>query len=217
MQDSTETPEQSRWLLEILQIVFGGRAQVRKQHPYSFLVCPLSPLTIEGRFMDAYLELAGWDIPLAVMPMPLMGTTAPGRLAATVVQGNCEVLAVLCLQQAAMPGTPFIYAPALSVAEPHSGRFTGGAVEHALLGAAVTEMGRYYGLPVEASTGSSDLPAPGIQAAYERALNWTLPALSWPDILVGPGLLDGGDHLQRRAADHRHGDLWAAQTPAQRH
>lgn len=191
VQDSTETPEQTLWLLEILQIVFGGRAEVSKRHPISWLVCPFSPLIIEGPYMDAYLETTGWDIPLAVMPMPLMGMTSPGRLAGTLLQGNCEVLAVLCLQQAAMPGAPIIYAPALAAADPHSGRYTGGAVEHALLGAAVTEMGRYYGLPVQASTGSSDLPVPGVQTAYERALNWALPALSWPDILVGPGLLDG--------------------------
>jgi trimethylamine--corrinoid protein Co-methyltransferase len=32
---------------------------------------------------------------------------------------------------------------------------------------------------------------PSIQAGYERALNGLLPMLSWPDILVGPGLLGG--------------------------
>ena len=195
IQDSTETREQSRWLLEILQIVFGERRTVRRVHPLSFLVCPISPLTIEGAYADAYLELAGWDIPLAVMPMPLMGTTAPARAIATIVQGNCEVLAYLCLAQVASPGTPFIYAPALAVAEPHSGRYGSGAIEHALLSAAVTEMGRYYGLPVEASTGGTDHHIPSIQAGYERALNWSLPVLSWPDILVGPGLLSGSTIL----------------------
>jgi trimethylamine--corrinoid protein Co-methyltransferase len=195
VQDSTETPAQTRWLLEILQIVFGSMMTVRRLHPFSWLICPLSPLTIEGLYMDAYLETLGWDIPLAAMPMPLMGMTAPGRLLATLLQGNCEVLAVLCLLQAASPGTPFIYAPAISAAEPHSGRFTGGAVEHALMAAAVTEMGRYYGLPVQACTGGSDSVAPGIQSAYERALNWSLPCLAWPDILVGPGLLDGSTTL----------------------
>ncbi len=195
IQDSTETREQSRWLAEILQVVFGDRKTVRRVHPLSFLICPVSPLTIEGAFADAYLELIGWDLPLAIMPMPLMGTTAPGRAIATVVQGNCEVLAYLCLAQAASPGTPIIYAPALAVAEPHSGRYGSGAVVHALLGAAVTEMGRYYGLPVESTTGGSDHHIPSIQAGYERALNWSLPVLSWPDILVGPGLLGGSTIL----------------------
>jgi trimethylamine--corrinoid protein Co-methyltransferase len=191
VQDSTDNPTQSRWWLEILQTVFGDQKTIRHLHPASFLICPLSPLTIEGPFTDAYLETIGWDIPVAIMPMPMMGTTAPGRLISTIVLGNCEVLSFLCLVQAAAPGTPVIYAPALSVADPHSGRLSSGAVEYALLGAAVTEMGRYYGLPVEASSGGTDQHIPGIQAGYERAINWALPTLSWPDILVGPGLLSG--------------------------
>jgi trimethylamine--corrinoid protein Co-methyltransferase len=125
------------------------------------------------------------------MPMPLMGATAPGSLISTTLLGNCEVLATLCLVQAAAPGTPFIYAPALATMDPRSGRYSGGAVENGLLGAAATEMARYYRLPVEASGMATDHHVPGIQAGYERALNGLLPALSWPDILVGPGLLGG--------------------------
>jgi trimethylamine--corrinoid protein Co-methyltransferase len=191
VQDSTENKQQTRWMLEVLQVIFGGQSEVQRLCPLSFLLCPLSPLAIESAYTDAYLETIGWGIPVAIMPMPLMGTTAPGRLIATTLQGNCEVLAMLCMIQAAAPGTPVIYAPALSLIEPRTGRFTGGAVEHALLSVASVEMARFYGLPVEASTGGSDSHVPGIQTAYERAINWTLPTLCWPDILVGPGLLDG--------------------------
>jgi trimethylamine--corrinoid protein Co-methyltransferase len=44
---------------------------------------------------------------------------------------------------------------------------------------------------VEASGGGTDHFVPGIQAGYERSMNALLPAISWPDILVGPGLLGG--------------------------
>jgi trimethylamine--corrinoid protein Co-methyltransferase len=191
VQDPISSPEQVPWLLEVLQVIFGDRETIRRTHPLSHLLCPQSPLTIEGPHTDAYLALLGWDIPVAVMPMPLMGATAPGSLLSTTVLGNCEVLAMLCLIQAAAPGTPFIYAPALAAIDPRSGRYSGGAIEGGLLGAAVTEMGRYYGLPVEASGMGTDHHVPSIQAGYERALNGLLPVLSWPDILVGPGLLGG--------------------------
>jgi len=191
VQDVTTAPEQAPWLLEVLQVIFGDRETIRREHPYSFLVCPLSPLVIEGAYTDAYLALLGWDIPIAVMPMPLMGATAPGSLIGTAVLGNCEVLAMLCLIQAAAPGTPFLYAPALSVMDPRSGGYSPGAVENALLGAAAVEMARYYGLPAEGTGGGSQCFVPGIQAGYERAINALLPLLSWPDILVGPGLLGG--------------------------
>jgi trimethylamine--corrinoid protein Co-methyltransferase len=95
VQDALSVPQQAPWLLEVLQAIFGDKETIRRTHPLSYLVCPQSPLIIEGPYTDAYLALTGWDIPLAVMPMPLMGATAPGSLIATTVIGNCETLAML--------------------------------------------------------------------------------------------------------------------------
>jgi trimethylamine--corrinoid protein Co-methyltransferase len=44
---------------------------------------------------------------------------------------------------------------------------------------------------VEATVSGSDHHVPCIQAGYERALNFSLPILSRPDLLVAPGLLGG--------------------------
>jgi trimethylamine--corrinoid protein Co-methyltransferase len=148
-------------------------------------------LIIEGPRTDAYLALLDYEIPLAVMPMPLMGSTAAGSMISTLVLANCEVLAMLCLLQAAAPGTPFIYAPALAVMNPRSAKLGAGTVESALMGAAAVEMARYYGLPVMASGGGSDHPVPSIQVGYEGAIGELPTLLTWPDILIGPGLLSG--------------------------
>ncbi len=191
IQDGISSAEQAPWLLEVMQVIFGDRETIRRRHPLSFLLCPQSPLIIDQTYTDAYLALLGWDIPVAAMPMPLMGGTAPGSLIGTTILGNCEVLAMLCLIQAAAPGTPFIYAPALAIMDLRSGQYSGGAIEQGLLGAAATGMARYYGLPVEASGMSTSHYVPGIQTSYEKAMNGLLPALSWPDILVGPGSLGG--------------------------
>jgi trimethylamine--corrinoid protein Co-methyltransferase len=195
VQDATLGAEYSPWLLEVLQVIFGDKETIRQQHPFSFLVCPQSPLIIDQQYTDGYLALLGWDIPVAVMPMPLMGGTAPGSLISTVIIGNCEVLAMLCLVQAGAPGTPFIYAPALAISDPRSGVYAAGSIENGLLGAAATEMARYYGIPVESSGGGTSHFIPTIQGGYERALNSMLPVLSWPDILVGVGLLGGSMYL----------------------
>jgi trimethylamine--corrinoid protein Co-methyltransferase len=190
VQDAIFRPELAPWLLEVLQVVFGDKETIRKEHPLSYLLTPHSPLVIEEIPTDSYLELVGWDIPVAIMPTPLMGATGPASLISTTLLGNCEVLAALCLVQAASPGTPFMYALAPGVMDPRSGRYAGGAMEVALLCTAAVEMGRYYGVPVEAAgMGSTDHQVPSIQAGYEGALNGLLPTLSWPDILVGPGLL----------------------------
>lgn len=191
VQNSSSTSSESAWLLEILQTVFGDKETIKKTNPYSFLVCPQSPLVIEGEHTDAYLATKGYQIPIAVMPMPLMGGTGPGNMISMTILGNCEVLAMLCLVQAADPGTPFIYAPALAVMNPRTGMYSAGAIENALLSSAATEMGRYYGLPVLGEGGGTDTYVPGIQASYERAMSSVIGTLSWPDLLVGPGLLGG--------------------------
>jgi len=107
------------------------------------------------------------------------------------IQGNCDVLAMLCLAQAAEPGTPIIYAPALAVMNPRSGMYSAGAIESGLLSSAAIEMGKYYQLPVEGSGGGTDTFLPGIQASYERAMSLLLGMLSWPDLMIGCGLLGG--------------------------
>jgi trimethylamine--corrinoid protein Co-methyltransferase len=155
----------------------------------------MSPLVIDEHYTDAYLETVEYGFPVAIMPMPLMGATGPASIISTLLVANSETLAMLCLVQAAAPGTPVLYAPIPQTVEPHTWRYTGGAVENGLFGAAVTEMGRFYGLPVEGSTGGTDQYYPGAQAGYERAINWSLPTLAWPDILVGPGLLGGSTIL----------------------
>jgi trimethylamine--corrinoid protein Co-methyltransferase len=190
VQDSFSDPAGAPWVLEVLAVVFGSREEVRRRHPYSFLITPVSPLVIEERYTDTWLALRGWDIPVAVMPMPMMGSTAPGSLLATTLLANCETLGLLCLVQAAEPGTPFIYAPVAAAMEPRSGRYAGG---HALaaLSAAGTEMARFYGLPALGSGCGSDQFVPGIQAAYEKAFDLLVGSLAWPDLMVGPGGLGG--------------------------
>jgi len=189
--DGISHKDQAPWLVEVLQVIFGEKETIRDTHPLSCLLCPQSPLVIDEQYTDAYLALHGYNIPLAVMPMPLMGGTGPGNMISMVILGNCEILAMLCLLQAAEPGTPFLYAPALAIMNPRSGLLASGAVENGLLGAAAVQMARYYGLPVIGTGGGTDHFIPGIQASYERAINALLPILTWPDIFIGPGLLGG--------------------------
>jgi len=186
-----DDPALAPWLLETLEIVHGGRDEVRRRHPWSFLFCPISPLIVDGPSFDAWLALRGWGIPAVVMPMPLMGATAPGSRLGTLLSTNCELLGMLCLIEAAEPETPFVYAPIVASIDPRSGRYAAGAALNAL-SCGGTEMARHYDLPVCSHAFSCDPFAPGAQAGYEKGFGMLLAALSWPDILVGPGVLGGG-------------------------
>jgi trimethylamine--corrinoid protein Co-methyltransferase len=190
VQDSWLDPTLSPWALEVLDVVFGGRDEVRRRRPYSFLHTPVSPLIIDQPCTDSWLALRGWGIPLTVLPMPMMGTTAPGSVLATLLLANVELLAMLCLAQAAEPGTPFI-AAALPVAmDPRTGRYTSDTF-HPAMSAACTEMARFYGLPVMGAGSGTDAYVPGAQAGYEKTMSSLIGTLAGPDLLVGPGSLGG--------------------------
>ncbi len=192
IQVPTATAEQAPWLLEILQVVFGDLGTIRQRHPLSFVLCPQSPLMIDEHYTDAYLALAGNNIPVGVMPMALMGATAPASLIGTVLVSNCEILAMLCLLQVAEPGVPVIYAPVSALMDPRTGILSGGRPGHGLIAAAACEMARYYGLPAIVSAMGTNCHEPGIQAGYERGMNTLTAMLSGPDLLEGAGLLSGG-------------------------
>ena len=191
IQDPIFTREQAPWFLEIVQTIFGSKEAIRQKHPISYVLCPQSPLVIDDIYTDAYLELTGWNIPVAIMPMPLMGATAPASMISTLVIANCEILAALCLIQAAEPGTPVIYASVASIMDPRTGMLKSDAIESGLLSVATIEMARYYGLPVETSGSGTAQFVPNVLSGYERALSALSAILSWPDILVGAGLLGG--------------------------
>ena len=189
--DGIARTERIPWYLEIIQTIFGSKEDIRTKHPISQGLYPQSPLTIDKVYTETYLGLQGWNIPVHIMPMPLMGATAPGTTISTVVQGNCEVLAMICLLQANEPGLPIIYAPALAVMNPRTALLSDGSMECSLMSAAATEMARYYGLPAEASHGGTDAHVLDLQAGYESGAMQLASHLAWPDIVVGPGMLDG--------------------------
>jgi len=195
IQDPLNHKDYAPWFKEVIRVIFGTKDEIIKKNPVSFLLCPQSPLILDKQYTEACLEFAGWGIPAAIMPMPLMGGTAPGTMISTVVSGNCEVLSMICLLQAADPGWPVIYAPVLAAMNPRTGLYSAGSIDNALLSVATVEMGRYYHLPVEGTGGGTDHYVSGIQASYERALTAIMPVLAWPDLLVGPGLLGGSSIL----------------------
>ena len=79
--------------------------------------------------------------------------------------------------------------------DPRTGLYAAGAIEHAVLCVAGTEMARYYGLPAESSGLCTQTYEPDLQTAWEKADSGLMVALADPDVLVGPGLLGGATIL----------------------
>ena len=140
-----------------------------------------------------------------VLPMPMMGSTAPGSQLATTLLANCETIGALCLVQAAEPGTPFVYAPIALTMDARSGRYAG-TTAHSAVGVAGVEMARHYGLPVMGSGSGTDAFVPGRAGRLREGVQLALrPAeLARPD---GRARLPGRSHdpQPRPAADRRRG------------
>jgi len=75
--------------------------------------------------------------------------------------------------------------------DPRTGRYAAGSAL-TTLSCGGTDMARFYDLPVCSHAFSCDAWVPGAQASLEKAFGMLLVGLSWPDILVGPGVLGGG-------------------------
>ena len=161
--------EQVPYLVEGLAAIMGGEEALRQSNAYSLIYCPVAPLTHDGPMLDAYLELGEWNLPVMMMPMPVNGTTGPASLFSNLALANAEALSTIVIFQLAHPGRPLIYASATGIVDFRSGAYLAGVPEMGLQSAALTAMGKYYGLPTGAAGFTSDAKQPGPEAVHREA------------------------------------------------
>jgi trimethylamine--corrinoid protein Co-methyltransferase len=187
--------EQVPYLVEGLAAIMGGEDALRQSNAYSLIYCPVAPLTHDGPMLDAYLELGEWGLPVMMMPMPVNGTTGPASLFTNLALANAEALSSIVIYQLAHPGRPLIYASATGTVDFRSGAYLAGVPEMGLQSAALTSMGKYYGLPTGAAGCTSDAKQPGPQAVIEKLITTLPPAMTGVDIIVGYGEIESDQAL----------------------
>ena len=187
--------DQAPYLGSIVEALAGGEDRARERHEASVIYCPVAPLVHDGEMLDAYLDLGRWDLPVMVMPMPVPGTTGPASLLGNIALANAEALSAFVIFQVARPGRPMIYSSAVGSMDFRSGNFLAGTPEMGIQSAALTTMGRFYGLPTTAAGCSADAHDTGPEACIEKLLTMLPPASAGADIIVGFGELDGDQTL----------------------
>jgi trimethylamine--corrinoid protein Co-methyltransferase len=155
----------------------------------------VAPLVHDGEMLDAYLDLGAWDMPVMVMPMPVPGTTGPASLLGNIALANAEALSAFVIFQVAKPGRPMIYSSAVGSMDFRSGNFLAGTPEMGIQSAALTTMGRFYGLPTTAAGCATDAHDIGAEACVEKLLTMLPPISAGADIVIGYGELDGDQTL----------------------
>ena len=188
VQDEVRGPEYVAPLIEIMSAVAG--APPAERPIFSTINCTVAPLAHDGAMTEASIALARAGVPIAIMPMPLMGTTAPITVAGVTVICMAELLSAVVLFQLAAPGCPLIASPEPASADLRSGLYVCGSPEGGAASLACIEMAKQvYGLPTQGGGLGGDAKAPDFQDGIEGG--GVLDVLVGADSCVGLGCFDG--------------------------
>jgi len=178
-----------------LLAVMGSEDELRRRNAFSLIYCPVAPLMHDGEMLDAYLELGRLGLPVMIMPMPVPGTTGPASLFANICQANAEALSTIVIFQVAHPGRPLIYSNATGTVDFRNGAYLGGSPEMGLMAAALTQMGRFYGLPSTSAGCTADAKQPGPEAVIEKLITTLPPVFAGADLVIGMGEIESDQLL----------------------
>jgi len=194
----------AKWLLELFTIVAGSEAEAIR-HPCAFpLLEPISPLRFPSHGVDLLFETCRFKLPVPIGPMAQTGATAPGTLAGTMAQENAEILAGLCIVQLIQPGTPVCYGGIPHAFDMATTQLIFSGPEQALMAVGMTQLGKFYGLPVYINVGLTDSKTVDAQAGLEAGITLTCGAMAGADIFGHFGIcgVDQGTFLPMLILQH---------------
>src|SRR3989304_196686 len=124
--------------------------------------------------------------------MAQTGMSAPMTVAGTLAQENAEILAGVCITQWIRPGMPVCYGGIPHAFDMRTTQLIFSGPEQAVFGVAMTQMGKFYGLPVYINVGLTDAKRPDAQAGLEAGVTLAFGAAAGADIFGHMGSCGGG-------------------------
>ena len=186
VQDEVRSLEYVEPLLDILEAAAG--APMSQRPIFSVINCTIAPLMHDAEMTPASIALARAGVPIVIMPMPLMGTTAPLSPAGAAVITLAEIASAVVLFQLAAPGCPLIASPEPALADLRSGLYLCATPEVSFANMACIDVLKSWGLPVQGEAFGGDGKAPDFQDGLEGG---ALMCMGGADTLVGLGSVDG--------------------------
>jgi trimethylamine--corrinoid protein Co-methyltransferase len=185
-------PRLAEVAVRMARAVAGSDAQLRRGSPVSALLGTVTPLGNDTGTLEAGLVFAEAGVPVGFVTMPMGGSTTPITMAGALVVAIAEALSSVCMIQAAFPGAPVFICFIPSLMDLKTGDFTGGAPEDTIMGAAIGDVGAFYGLPTQCGINSSGAKLPGWQSALDDTTTTLLSMACGVDMLTGVGMVSGG-------------------------
>jgi trimethylamine--corrinoid protein Co-methyltransferase len=184
--------ENLKAIIKMAEVVAGGEERLRQNPHVALYTEPVSPLTLAKESTQKIMFMAEKSLPVVFTPGLVTGGTGPVTMAGGIVQGNAEVLAGYVLANLINEGAPFIYGGAIIPMDMSTSLIAYAAPEIMLTMSAVTDLARYYRLPMFSLAGASDSNLYDQQASLESAVWILLSSLSGGNLVHDVGYINNG-------------------------
>jgi len=179
-----------RYGVEMATVLRGSLEEVRSRPPISLVVCTIAPLVQDKEAIEGALVVAEAGIPVVIMSMPTMGTTAPVTYAGALAVGDAEVISATVLLQLANPGAPIFHSLFHAWADPRTAAYVGYPLDSRVRYAPI-EIAHHWGMPALGGAFGTESPElDSWQSAAEVATDPLMVALAGAEIVTGIGLRD---------------------------
>ncbi len=179
-------------ILEMAEAVAGGAERLRMNPFLALYTEPISPLTLALESTQKLMLMAKKGLPVVFTPGAIGGATAPITIAGGTIQGNAEILAGYVLANLIRKGTPFIYGGAVTCLDMATTTMCYASPEFMLATSVVTDLARFYRLPMFSFAGCSDSNLYDQQASLESALWILLSTLNGGNLVHDVGYVNNG-------------------------
>jgi trimethylamine--corrinoid protein Co-methyltransferase len=177
-------------MVEMMQLFRRDRADLIARPLSIFTITATGNFRYSEDSCQNMLDCVEAGVPIEIVPVTLMGLTAPVTLVGAAVFHAVDTIAGVVMAQVVRPGAPVLYGGA--PAEFHMRETTSPmvGVQALYLNVLNAEVGKRLGLPTQAYMALSDAKILDAQAGAETFGSALLAALGGVNSISGPGMLD---------------------------
>lgn len=187
---STDNCRTNRACIELARAAFQGdfESQVYGISQLS----STSPLFWEHGVLEAIMDTVPTGVPLAILPEPIAGFTAPYTLAGLLTMNNAECLSGIAMIQLLRPGARLLYANSWTTMDMRSAAALVGSAETTICRIAGAQLAHFYNVPCHTTAPNSDNHAHDEQNAWEKTLSQFCSVAAGNDLIVNCGMFATG-------------------------
>jgi len=180
-------------MYDIACLVAGGAKELQEKPFLLNYSEAISPLVFPENVIEKLIFCAQKKIPICLPSGCNAGGGGPVTLAGALALGIAENLVGLVVHQLAGKGSPFLFAPNVSVLDMQTAIISYGCPEWSITQAALAEMrDEIYGLPIWAFAGASDSKVMDAQAGAEAMFSILTAMQSRCNVIHDVGYLEFG-------------------------